>query len=559
MKITRRIKIAFVLAICFTIMEITGYQIAMMYGTTVHTSAFFQKIGVLGPLQCVILLLVGVSVWTAIIWWIFGLLDKRTGKSTEENCSGKYYQWKERIAKELQKKKIWILMGISLFLIWCVSLYAVYPGYYNYDAQGQLGQAMYPEVQYTTFHPMLHTFIMGKIITFGYRLSHENLMTGVFLFNIFQMSVCASCFTGALNFVWKNTRSVGLTILGFCYYAFFPTITLFTMSTTKDVPCALAGIFVMIGFYKCYENPKSFFASPGKVLGLTVATVLMCMFRKNCIYAIVVLAVILILRKSEYRKKLLLLFFGIFLICYLFDSFLFVSLKAKKSGKAETLSVPAQQISRVYVEKGEDAFTDEELELLRECFTLEDFQFYNPFISDEIKNRLRADAIWSDKRWEYFSLWLQVGIRYPEQYVKSFLDNTYQFWYPSTSITQGEEEFAYFDFDGYHDAIDKIKNIPRLYRFYKKISYKYSYQKIPVVRLLFSQGAMLWFLLFVFSYGVYRRDERVCVSIGMVLLYCATVLWGPVMLVRYFLILFFGFPISLAILLPAKRIQMESR
>ena len=144
MKDFRKIRIIAILAFCFTAMELTGYQIAMIYGTTVHTSAFFQKIGVLEPIECVILFLIGVLIWTAIIWWLFGILDKRTGKSTEENCSGKYYLWKERIAKELQKKKIWILMGISLFLIWCVSLYAAYPGYYNYDAQGQLGQAMYP-------------------------------------------------------------------------------------------------------------------------------------------------------------------------------------------------------------------------------------------------------------------------------------------------------------------------------------------------------------------------------------------------------------------------------
>ena len=104
MKDFRKMRIAVILAICFSAMELIGYQIAMMYGTTVHTSAFFQRIGVLGPIQCAILFFGGMLLWTVVIWWLFGVLDKHTERNTAENCAGKINLCKKRIEEMLQKK-----------------------------------------------------------------------------------------------------------------------------------------------------------------------------------------------------------------------------------------------------------------------------------------------------------------------------------------------------------------------------------------------------------------------------------------------------------------------
>ena len=57
---------------------------------------------------------------------------------------------------------------------------------------------------------------------------------------------------------------------------------------------------------------------------------------------------------------------------------LMAAVDAAPGSAAEALSVPFQQITRVYMDKGEAAFTQEELDYLYTCIDKEDFAMYDP-------------------------------------------------------------------------------------------------------------------------------------------------------------------------------------
>jgi len=533
--------IVLILAVLFTAMQLTGWQISMRYGTSVHRNAFFQNIGMLSGAQLVLGAVFEMAFWYAVIDFSFYFLGKRKkGRRTGKKRSD---------ITGISERRLWLLTGIGLFLCLLAGLLACFPGIYTYDAQGQLGQAMYPEVAYTMHHPLLHTLFMGKIITFGYRISGENLAAGIFLHSIVQMLICTAIFTYAVRFVWNITGKRWLAITAFLYYAFFPTVVMFTFCTTKDVLCSAFLHLMAILVYEMYQDMDSFLAQKGKTAFLILSGVLMCLFRNNGIYAIVLMALFTGLFFRQNLKAIWLIFIPVAFLSVLSNKGLQAALQARSASMLEASSVPIQQLARVYHEEGEGGFTGEELELLYQAVPAEKLQGYTPTISDSVKNFVRFDDVVMGQKGEYFKLWLKKGIRYPGEYIASFLDNTYQAWYPGTSVVRypGEAESDYLEIEGF-DTVEKDSKIEWLYDIYYRIATEFSYQKFPGVRLLFSIGAMFWAVLFTWFYGIWRKDKGIMAALLLILCFCITCFLGPTVLVRYYLNLFYIFPVCLAFL-----------
>lgn len=75
--------------------------------------------------------------------------------------------------------------------------------------------------------------------------------------------------------------------------------------------------------------------------------------------------------------------------------------------------------------------------------------------------------------------------------------------------------------------------------------------------MLFSVGFQLWGLLASLFYAVHRKRKAAFLPALFMLLLSMTVLLGPMILVRYFLILFFALPLTLSFLLQADLFQAQ--
>lgn len=523
------------LAFLLTLMQVNGWQRSMKYGTSMHTSSLFQKIGMLESWQCVLAGIVEWVIYCILLYCLFSFLDRP--RTVKPKFSAK-------------TPRHWGLISFGLLLIiYIIYLIGCYPGFYNYDGGNQLVQVMYEEVPYNTHHPLLHTLIVGGIITIGYHIRSVDLTFGVFLYCLFQVFVCVASFSYAIRFIYQYTRNRVWTVLAFVFYALCPPIIMFSLSTTKDTLCSAVLLVAVLKLYEIYRMDME--SQPIMRKDWIITTILLalsCLLRNNIVYAIVVLAVLSIVFHKQNIKGHLRLFVSVTVLYVIINNGLIKALDATPGSITEALSVPFQQIARLYMEEGESAFNDKEQELLYAAIEPSMLSTYDPVISDAIKYSFwRHLDVMKENTWEYISLWARKGLQYPKIYLDSFLDNTYQAWYPATMV-KDRKGYRYFNITDWQEENGRPR-LPWLYDFYKSIYLEGSYQKYPVFRLFFSVGAMMWMTIITWFYGLWKKDRNISRSLSLILLVCLTLLFGPVSDVRYYLILFCLFPVCLAFLI----------
>ncbi len=525
------------LSFLLAFLEVAGWQSSMRYQTSVHR--FLSKIGMLNGPMCIV---AGLALWAVfflVFYLLFGLFDKvGADRAVTGDLPG------------LKYLALWSFLALAV--IYMILLIGCYPGYYNYDMGNQLPQIMYKEVPFNAHHPLIHTIVGGGLITVGYHLRDVDLTFGIFLYCAFQMLCCAACFGYTLKFVYKRTASKVITLIGFLFYALCPPVVMFTMSTTKDVLCYAVLLVAVVMLYEIYEDTEA--DRPVALSRLIFAALwlaLSCLLRKNVIYGVVVFTIYSLIAVRRKRKQQLIFFAAVILTYLVVNNGLIMALDAPKSNTAEALSVPFQQLARLYIDKGPGAFTPEELELLYNAIDEEMIYTYDPIIADNIKTSfwLHMDTI-MDNKGTYLGLWFKKLVQNPGTYVSSFLDNTYQAWYPGT-VLQDHAGYRYFDITDWQAEYGRPA-FPALYEFYKGIRFC-SYRDIPVVRLLFSTGAMFWLCIIAWFYALWSNKKGGIHAMLLALLSAATSLMGPVSDVRYYLILFYLLPVCLAMFLGCKK------
>lgn len=530
----RKKYIAALLSAILTTLQISGWQLSMKYNTSIHHSEIFQRIGMLNLYQCAGLAIVEFILLGLLIYWGFGRLEKNAAAA--------------KAGAFAEPRHLWLYTGIALYIVYVLYLLGCYPGFYCYDMGIQLPQIMYAEVPFDAHHPLLHTIIGGGLITIGYNLYSADLTFGVFLYNLVQMGICALCFGHAVRFVYRLTGKRVLTILSFLFYALCPPVVLFAMATTKDVVCYAV---LLTACVKQYELCRSL--TDGKKVsftqwaGVCALLCLSCLLRKNIVYALVVFAVFAAVLLRRYWRNLLLLYLAAILIYTGINKGMITILGARESSAAEALSVPFQQLARLYDEEGEAAFPGEDLELLYSAIDPRMLDSYDPLIADPIKTAFwyNLDTIMENKG-AYLSLWVRKGLEYPGIYITSFAANTYQAWYPWTELM---DSYRYRYFDTSDWMVEYCSPLcPPLFDFYWGIM-KGSYRDYPVIRLLFSTGTMFVSMLIALFYVIYRKNRPASLALLLELLVCTTCLCGPVADLRYYLILFYMFPVTLGFLL----------
>ena len=519
-----------ILGCMLAFMAVYGWQSSMKYDTFLLQSKVWRRIGRLSHAGCALALAVLFPFFTWFLHLVYSRLDKRQEKAKPE------FTWKSW--------QQWLLAGGILYGSYLILLICCYPGFYNYDIGNQLPQIMYPEVPFTAHHPLLHTIVGGGIITIGYHLRSVDLTFGVFLYNVVQMAICASCFSYTIVFMYRKTGSRILTVLSELFYILCPPVVMFAMSTTKDVTCYAFLLVAVVKICQIYENLNAQKKPTVKQWITTgILLCLACLLRNNIVYALPFAAVFAVILVSYQRKQQILFWIVMILAPFVLNKGLMIAVDAAPGSAAEALSVPFQQIARVYVDKGEAAFTPEELDYLYTCIDPDDFAMYDPVIADEIKTAFwrHLDVIMADKG-KALKFWIKKGLQYPVCYIESFLDNTYQAWYPLTSLHDYKQS-RYFMVTEWNEEYARPR-VPQIYNFYIGIS-EDSYVRWPVIRLFCLTGTMLLTLLVALFYAWWRKDKPVGISLFMTLLVVGTCMCGPVSEIRYYLILFELFPILL--------------
>lgn len=480
------------------------------------------------------------------------------------NFLGNMEERKERLAQYIRVpeplkfpvKNADVLTFVFLLLCWLPVLLAVYPGFFVYDAQDEYLQVA--SRTFTTHHPLVHVLMLGGIICAVHKVT-DSYNLGIACYMLVQMCIVAGGFTVLLSYLRRKKTGRLLRIIALLYFALFPVIVMFTLCSAKDTIFTVALLMLLLSMLEMGIDRERFFSSRTEMIFFVLSALAMLLFRKNGIYAFVVMIPALLFYHKKYLKKMGMLLAVIIVSYFLINGGLAAVLGAHETENQEILTVPIQQLARTY-KFNKDVFSEEDIAILHEILPEEALVLYNPKLSDPVKYRFQ-NGPYNANRLKYAKLWLKIGLKKPLSYINAWLVNSYGFWYPDTIIdvysgntvfTFTYEDSSYF---GYEVELPGVRDskIPWLDEAYRRLSLELEQERMPIVSMMYSPGCLFWCFAFVFSYVIYRRKYHIMIPYLMVFLIWLTVLLGPTYLPRYVLIFWFGLPLFAAVMLEEEK------
>ena len=468
-----------------------------------------------------------------IVYVLYAYLERQNNKTP---CEDRVYTCKQKAVRIFG-------YSVAVFCGWMPSFLGVYPGWFTYDAPWQL--SMYIDGNITTHHPVLHTVWMGWILEFMNGIN-GTYNKGIALYLVMQMGILALCMGYAVYFMEKHgVKKIGR-VVAILWFVLFPPIVLHAMSTTKDT---LFSGFLLVFFILSYEflrEPQVFVKKKPKMVMWVVTLFLCIVFRQNALYAFLLMAVPVVILLRKYWKYIGGMIVAMMVLYMLYTGPFYKLFSVEPGSKAEFLSVPCQQVVKVYLDQGEN-LTPEQKAKIEKLFAAEAFTTYRPKLADFTKGNIDMTEL--DENAEvYMGLYLELFLQYPKEYIDAFLLNMYGFWYPDATLDiYKDEEALYFSAIHVPPAVQNSK-IPFLYRYYEEFGTGFPVQDAGVLTWALSMAVYFYGLIVVLGYVMYRGNIPGIMTGVTTLLIWLTFLLGPVAMVRYVLFLYVLPPIEYVLL-----------
>ncbi len=508
------------------------FSVCMMFGSSLeHTgSVYFTSL----------------CLWIRIVF--FSIISALTVRYIWDRLAAYKAQREDTRTSGVQREEKWglksfVLNAAIIFLCYIPVFLAVYPGFFVYDAQDELIQII--TRNFSTHHPLLHVLMMGGIIQFVYKIS-GSYNIGIACYILFQMFI----FSCVLSWTVCRLKTEGMTrakrVIVTLYFGLFPVIVMFALCSAKDGLFSCAVLVTVVLLRKIMSAESSDYGVTRKDYVLFgIAAVLMMLLRHNGLYAFLVYAVLV------FRKKKLAGAISLIILTLALNNVMALALSADSSENQEVLTVPIQQLARVY-NTNADSFNDEELATLYEILPPDVLERYNPKVSDGVKVDFNNDN-YSKNPGKYLKLWFVQGIKNPFTYLNAWFMTSYGYWYPDAIIdvyrgngvfTFTYEDSSYFGFEVEQPGVRHSFFKP-LEEIYRKMSLELYQQRVPVLSMLFSPGFLFWVYAFVLGFFAYCGNVRKVMPYLFLMLVWCTVILGPTYLVRYVVYLWLVIPVLL--------------
>ena len=442
---------------------------------------------------------------------------------------------------------------LVLLLCWLPILLAYFPGMLNYDFPGEYAQHL--EGAYTTLHPLLHSALVNGVITLGELLHSRTL--GLLLMSVLQMVLFAAALAYACAFVQRRGASLPVLAAMTALFGLHPIFSVMALSMTKDTLFAAALLVLSLLVWEACEKPEAFFTSRKKAALCVVVSIGTALLRNNGIFALALMLPALLIASRGWRRRAALLGAA----CVGASALVLLGLNLALSPSAERTdfqlySLPAQQLVRAY---NSGSMSEADRVELESWYTSGEGLVVHPHLADPAKGYLDRDRIQREGG-EFMALWARVGKTCAREYLEAFLMLNVGSWYPDdlshstiypdvSYNDKGYLQTQEYDMtaDGFHTAclLPGVRNI------IERICRRNSYQKYPVISLLFCPAAPFWVLLLSCALLVARRRTRLLPAALGVMGVWLSYLLGPCTLPRYALPLFcLAPPLLIASLLP---------
>jgi len=389
-------------------------------------------------------------------------------------------------------KKVFGATYLICILCWIPGFLMYYPGILTWDTEWQLEQATGIS-SLSNHQPIVHTMFLKGLYKIGYTL-FETENGGMAICVIVQMLLMAAVFSWMVFELYKYGVNKKYLVGCIAFFAFVPINALYSITIWKDVLFAGIVLAFTIMLWRLNESEQKQIKNyVVYLIGFTGISILVCLMRSNGFYAYILCIPFMMFTLKKQRKYILLTIVITLGSVSLIKGPVMQAQEIVQPDTVENLSIPIQHIARVIAD-GND-LTEKEMSLLNKVIEVEKIPGeYSEYISDPIKTLIREkdnqDYIVSHKK-DYFLLWMQLGIRYPGEYVKAQIDQTRGYWTPDVQYWVTTTEMTE------HADVLNIYRTSLLPGFVTQIAgwIENAYIEIPLLGMLWSIGFYLWITL----------------------------------------------------------------
>lgn len=464
-------------------------------------------------------------------------------------------KYKNKFIKLFDEKPFLISL---IFILVCYLPYIVsfYPTILSKDPSFQIKQYFGIDNKYsyyedlidenviiTNHHPVIHTLLLGKSLEIGHNIGNDNL--GLFIYSIIQISILTCTLSYTIKYMKKIGINIKYRIISLLIYSLVPVFPLYAMSAVKDVIFGSLIILYIILFNEFMVNK----IIPIKQIILSILLlILICLFRNNGIYTIILSFPLLFFINKTNFKKLILIFIIILGFNYSYNNVILPYFKITPGSIREVLSIPFQQTAR-YVKYNEEDITKEEKEIIDKILKYDTLsERYNPELSDKVKNEFNKSATREDLK-EYFQAWFKMFFKHPITYIEATIENTYGYFYPIKT-----NWYIYYKYtniineDGFNYHYDDL-NISRSILSTFGLIFPY----IPLLGLIVNISFNIWIILFILCYLIYKKKYKEMCYLSIPLSLILVCFASPAnAYFRYALPFIFGMPLIISLFIKNK-------
>jgi len=415
-------------------------------------------------------------------------------------------------------RKCFLVTFLSVLVIQLVYLFFVeYPGNLSLDSIVQVEQIR--DGIYSNHHPFWHTMIIKVFLDIGYFL-FRNPNAAVAVFSVAQIVVMALCFSYVIATLYQAKVPAFWIAVAYCLYVFMPYNIAYGSTMWKDVPFGIAVCVFTVSFYRIMNGfgKKQIW----NYVLLSIGGIGFCLLRSNGFLAFFASTVLFCFALTKKHKKVLLLMCGILAFSWVLKNPVLAVLDVKQPDTVESLSIPLQQIAR-YICDGNE-LTAAESELLEKVMDTSKIPvLYDPGLSDNIKNEIRGkNPVYFDENiGDYLKLWVQLGVKAPDSYIKAWIDQTKGYW------GGGYENWIYCEFIEPNDmGIVETEASSIIYALYKM--YFTFTRWVVFFQPLNSIGLYVWILAVVCFVCLLRRKKEWLLSFPILAIVLTLMVATPV-------------------------------
>ena len=489
----------------------------------------------------------------AFVWQKLSDWEAAEGNTRmNRNLPGRRFQTLRAGAEYVMTRR-W-LIAVLLFLCWLPCFVALFPGGFSYDVTAEYNQQF--DIYLRPF-PRLHTVLLiGCLNAFHSLFGSYN--AGIAFYSVVQMILFSLMYSEILSVLWNRKTNTVIFCFVCAYCALFPVIHLTVTHIGRDT--LFAGLLTYLAFllFIMTTDSKRFFSSlrqPAR-LGLVLSLTLLSRNNTSDVLTVVLLVALNMAAWFRFRQKYsrqVKVFAAVNVSVYLSLSII-LSLVCQPISKPNPLSsmgIVSQTLVRANMDEPEK-WTEEDKEAYNRFFFTDKLE-YCPELADLTRNCISKEAFRADYT-GFVRLWIKMGIKCPTSYANALIAQNRYMWYPD-SLIDGYVRCGIYDSEkcyfvtGVASPGTRIHTLPFLEEYYRKISSDISFEKIPVLSMLFSVGFQFWILLNCFFYAVYRRRRGLYLPIGLLLTYMVICLFLPIVIMRYFMVLYLFFPITIVMTL----------